>query len=148
VNNAVTRWLLSTFFVGDWFTVSLSDITPVDVTFPDVDQIIGSIGSFQSVLGIWQSVISDIGMGFYQKVGTISTGIVARVDDMVLRITRAYSAAIQVVPFLIPDDYNPPSYNGTSELSTSPEEELSLFQDKRDVSQICFLIVAHADTII
>lgn len=113
-------------------------MTPVDVTFPDADQIIGSIGSFQSILGMWNSVIPSIGLGFFQNIETISNGIVARVNDMVLRITRAYSAAIQVVPFLIPDDYNPPSYEGTSQLATSPEEELSLFQEKRDVSQMWF----------
>ena len=135
----MVKFLLSTFFTGNWFSVSLADMTPVDVEFPDVDQIIGSIGSFQSILGIWNSVIPTIGTSFFGKVETIRDGIAARFDYMVVRIQSAYSGAIQLVPFLIPDDYNPPNYEGTSEQATSPEEELSLFQDKRDVSQLCCL---------
>lgn len=134
MNNSVTRWIIDTFFSGDWFRVSLADMTPIDVEFPDVDQIIASIGSFQSINGIWQSVIPTIGLGFYQKLGQIGDGITARFDDLITRIQRAYSASIQLVPLLIPKDYDPPSYAGTSDLATSPEEELSLFQEKRSVS--------------
>lgn len=135
VNNSVTRWVIDTFFSGDWFRVSLADMTPVDVEFPDVDEIILSIGSFGSIDGIWKSVIPSIGLGFYAKLGSISDGISARFNDLVTRIQGAYSAAVQLIPLLIPNDYDPPKYEGTSQMATSPEEELSLFQDKRDVSE-------------
>lgn len=109
-------------------------MTPVDVEFPDVDLIIGSIGPFENILEIWQGVMANLDSALFSKVGTITRGITARFNDMIVRIQRAYSGAIQLVPFLIPDDYDPPTYEGTSETATTPEEELTLFQDKRDVS--------------
>lgn len=116
-------------------------MTPIDVDFPDVDEIIAGIGSFGSINGIWQSVIPSIGLGFYAKLGTITNGITGRFTDMVSRIQGAYSASMQLLPFLIPDDYDPPSYEGTSEQAISPEEELSLFKNKRDVS---YVFIAHS----
>jgi len=146
VNNSVTQWIVNTFFHGSWFRVDLADMTPVDVEFPDVDQIIASIGSFQSIASIWQGVISSVGLGFYSKLGSISSGITARFDDLVTRIQLAYSTSVQLVPFLIPEDYNPPIYEGTSDLATSPGEELSLFQSKHEVSwlAIFFLFVPYS----
>lgn len=118
-------------------------MTPIDVDFPDVDEIIAGIGSFGSINEIWQSVIPSIGLGFYAKLGSITNGMAARFTDMVSRIQGAYSASMQLLPFLIPEDYNPPSYEGTSDQATSPEEELSLFKYKRDVSYIIILHSLH-----
>eukprot|EP00804_Cyclotella_cryptica_P023510 CCRYP_012162-RA/>CCRYP_012162-RA protein AED:0.10 eAED:0.10 QI:1559/1/1/1/0.75/0.4/5/1441/846 len=132
VNNSVTKWIIDTFFAGDWFYVSLSDMTPVDVTFPDINQIFTDIGTFKSIKDMWADVLPNID-DFYLKLGSVTDGINARFADLITRIQRAYSVSVQLAPMLIPDDYDPPIYEGTSDQATNPVEEVSLFEDKRDL---------------
>lgn len=108
-------------------------MTPVDVTFPDVDQIVPSIGTFQTMDVIWRSAFPSI-EGFYDNLKATTNRIQARFTDLITIVQNAYSASLLLVPMLLPDDYDPPNYKGTSDLATSPEEEVALFQDKRDVS--------------
>lgn len=138
VNNSVTRWIIDTFFAGDWFRVSLFDMTPVDVTFPDVDQVIGSIGSFQSIEVMWSKVVPDVN-SFHVNLGSTSESIKARFTAFIRGMQEAYSASVRLVPSMVPDDYDPPIYVGTSDLISNPDEEVTLFRDKSDVSTCQFL---------
>jgi hypothetical protein len=140
VNNSVTRWIIDTFFAGDWFHVSLSDMTPVDVTFPDINQTFTNIGTFKSINVMWVDVLPTIDE-FYVNLGSVTDGINARFADLITRIQRSYSFSVKLAPSLIPDDYDPPVYEGTSDLATNPIEEVTLFEDKRDVS--LFVVVIY-----
>jgi hypothetical protein len=144
VNNSVTRWIIDTFFAGDWFRVSLFDMTPVDVTFPDVDQVIGSIGSFQSIDVMWSKVVPDVN-SFHVNLGSTSESIKARFTAFIRGMQEAYSASVRLVPSMVPDDYDPPMYVGTSDLISNPDEEVTLFRDKSDLVLFvqCTISIGH-----
>jgi len=132
VNNSVTRWIVNTFFSGDWFHISLIDITPVDVSFPDVDSdILPKIGSFRSIEMQWNIAVPKIDV-FYADLDNVKMMAAKRVENVLDNLKNAASRAAGLVPNL-PDDYNPPKYVGLNDTVESLDDEVLLHRNKSKV---------------
>lgn len=132
MNNSVTRWIVNTFFSGDWFHINLIDITPVDVSFPDVDSdILPQIGSFPNVEMQWNLAVPKID-AFYVDLDNVKLMAAKRVENALNILKNAASRAAGLVPNL-PDDYNPPKYVGLNDTVETLEDEVLLHKNKSKV---------------
>ena len=108
-------------------------MSPVDVTFPDVEKIIAKIGTFKSIDVMWDSVVPNID-AFHINIDTVSANIKRRFEDLLSRMKIDYSVSVRLGALMLPNDYDPPQYVGVSDLVTSTEEEVSFYKEKSDVS--------------
>ena len=129
VNNVITLAIVS-LFTGKWFDISATDFLAVDVAFPDVDSIFTSIGTFDSIESLWSQVVPDVD-GYYDNLAHITDGMKARFDGLV----DAYNSTARLVPFSLPEDYDPPQYVGTTDVNSSAEEEALFFVEKSKAFQ-------------
>ena len=133
VNNVITQAIIG-LFTGSWFQISATDFLAVDVAFPDLDSIFASIGSFDSIDSLWSQVVPHVNI-YYDNLAYISIGMKARFDDMIDGLVDVYSSAVRLVPFSLPEDYNPPQYVGAIDFHNSAEEEALLFIEKSKAFQ-------------
>jgi hypothetical protein len=122
--------------VGDWFDISVTDLLPRNVNFPDVDVAVGKIGSFGSINTMWQKVLPKID-AYYASFGPVKTRIKARFMSLIEGIMMNHSASVlDLIPRILPNDYNPPKFSGTVDIAINPEEEVSLYKNKTEVSAL------------
>ncbi|KAL7434649.1 hypothetical protein ACHAXM_004243 [Skeletonema potamos] len=134
VNNVITQSIIGLFTGKWWFHISATDFLAVDVAFPDVESIFTSIGSFDSIESLWSQVVPNVD-GYYDNLAYISDGIRARFNGMVDGIVDAYNSTVRLVPFSLPEDYDPPQFVGTMDVHSSADEEALLFVEKSKAFQ-------------
>ena len=139
VNNGATRWIIDTFFSGDWFHISLADITPIDVSFPDVDEIVSRIGFPQSINVKWDEVVPDIDL-FYTNLESVSADTIERIEKILSKMKTTTTLTARMGPLMLPEDYDPPHYVSMSDNVNNLEEEVSLYKDKSEASITYFYI--------
>ncbi|KAL7541319.1 hypothetical protein ACHAXR_010802 [Thalassiosira sp. AJA248-18] len=119
--------------VGSWFDISDRDFFPIDVNFPDVDIAIKDVGAFDSIDAMWQKVAPKFD-AFFTKVSSIPPTITARFEDLIDGIMMNHSMSVlDLIPQIVPDDYNPPTFIGTVELEINPKEVVSLYQNMSEL---------------
>jgi hypothetical protein len=122
--------------VGDWFDISVMDLIPINVNFPDVDVAVGNIGAFGSINAMWRKILPKID-AYYSSFEPMKTKIKARFMGLIEGIMMDHSLAVlDLIPRILPDDYNPPKFSGTIDLGINPEEEVSLYRNKTEVSAL------------
>ena len=131
--------------VGDWFDISDSDFSPLDVNFPNVSLAVSQIGSFSSINVMWQAVFPKIG-AFYAKIPLMQSKLNVRVMDKIEEIMwNTTVPIISLIPRIRPTDYNPPSYTDTFNLGVDPEEEVSMYRNISEVRSSEFHIVSRCE---
>lgn len=119
--------------VGDWFDISDSDFSPIDVDFPNVSLAVSQIGSFSSINAMWQAVFPKIG-SYYAKIPVMHSKLNARFLEKLEDIMLNTSVPISIlIPRIRPTDYDPPNYTDTFNLGVNPEEEVSMY---RNISEV------------
>ncbi len=122
--------------VGDWFDISVTDLIPINVNFPDVDVAVGNIGAFGSINAMWRTILPKID-AYYSSFEPTKTKIKARFMGLIEDIMMDHSLAVLgLIPRILPDDYNPPKFSGTIDLGINPEEEVSLYRNKTEVNAL------------
>jgi hypothetical protein len=122
--------------VGDWFDISVMDLIPINVNFPDVDVAVGNIGAFGSINAMWRKILPKID-AYYSSFEPMKTKIKARFMGLIEGIMMDHSLAVlDLIPRILSDDYNPPKFSGTIDLGINPEEEVSLYRNKTEVSAL------------
>jgi hypothetical protein len=125
--------------MGDWFDISVSDLIPRNVIFPDVDVAVGSIGSFGSINLMWQKILPKID-AYYSSLGVVKTRIKTRITGMFEDVMMDSSVSVYgLLPRIRPNDYNPPNFSGVDHLRINPDEELALYKNKTEVRAQCSL---------
>lgn len=120
--------------VGDWFEISDSDFSPIDVNFPNVSLAVSQIGSFSSINAMWQAVFPKIA-AYYAKIPLMHAKINGRFLDKLEDIMLDSAVPVSsLIPRIRPTDYNPPNYTNTFNLGVNPEEEVSLYAN---ISEVC-----------
>ncbi|KAL7456485.1 hypothetical protein ACHAWC_007981, partial [Mediolabrus comicus] len=109
VNNVITQAIIGLFAGRDWF-----DITPTDF--------------------LANQVAPEVTI-YYDKLAAISDGMKDRFDEMVDGIVDAYNSTVRLVPFSLPEDYQPPQYSGTIQVDSSADQEALLFVEKSKTFQ-------------
>jgi len=123
--------------MGDWFDISVSDLIPRNVNFPDVDVAVGSIGSFGSINLMWQKILPKID-AYDSSFGVVKTRIKTRITDMFEDVMMEHSVSVYgLLPRIRPNDYNPPNFSGVDHLGINPGEELALYKNKTEVRAHC-----------
>jgi hypothetical protein len=123
--------------VGDWFDISVTDLLPKNVIFPDVDVAVGNIGSFGSINAMWIQILPKIN-AYYSNFGPVKTKIKARFTGLIEDIMMDHSITVlNLIPRILPNDYNPPKFSGTIDIGINPQEEISLYKNKTEVSAVC-----------
>ena len=119
---------------GDWFDISASDFLPTDVTFPSVDLTFPNIGVFDSLDAAWRSIQPRIDR-FNSIIKTIPFGIKDQYSSLLYDLMMNHTITFSnLIPGIIPDDYNPPKYAGTIVVDIDPKEELKSYTEMSDVS--------------
>ncbi len=131
--------------MGDWFDITVTDLIPINVNFPDVDVAVGNIGAFGSINAMWRKILPKID-AYYSSFGPMKTSIKARLVGLIEGIMVNRSVAVLgLIPRILPDDYDPPKFSGTINLVINPEEEVSSYKNKTEVSALNIRMTrAHA----
>jgi len=125
--------------IGDWFDIGDRDFYPLDVEFPDVDLTVQSIGAFGSVSDMWEWVRPRV-LALFDTVANVERAIADRFDEVVEAILGNHSLSISdLIPDIMPNDYNPPIYVGTFELDIDPKEEIAAYRNKSEVGGLVIL---------
>ena len=131
--------------VGDWFDISDRDFLPVDVNFPDVDIAIADVGAFDSINAMWAKVAPKFD-AFITSISRIPPTIKDRFEELIDDVMMKHSVALfNLIPNLLPDDYNPPKYIGTVALELNPKEEVSSYKNKSEVSGSLLLVLTNEE---
>ncbi|KAL9190088.1 hypothetical protein ACHAXT_007299 [Thalassiosira profunda] len=118
---------------GDWFDITAQDFLPVDVSFPDVNIAIADIGPFASIDAMWAKVAPRFD-ALFAKISPLGPTIRARFDDLIEGMMANLSVSIfDLIPSIVPDDYNPPKFVGTFQLEIDPQEELALYRNRSEL---------------
>lgn len=127
--------------IGSWFDITNGDFYPIDVEFPDVDLAVINVGGFGNIDATWQQIVPKI-HDFYTLLGKVPNKIMDRFDAMIEGVLMDHSVSIfDLIPDIIPDDYNPPNYIGTFELEMNPKEEVVLYRNVSEVSEVNYIVV-------
>ena len=115
-------------FTGSWFGISDTDFFPVDVEFPDVDGVVQGIGVFRKIDDLWEQITPKID-AFFSRIASLPFDIKTRFEALVNDINLRNSVKIfDLLELVLPDDYDPPTYQGTIRDDLRPAEELASFQ--------------------
>ena len=67
----------------------------------------------------------------------MKTRIKARFMGLIEDIMMDHSVTVlDLIPRILPNDYNPPKFSGTIDIGINPEEEISLYKNKTEVSAV------------
>lgn len=134
--------------MGDWFDISDSDFSPIDVDFPNVSLAVSQIGSFSNINVMWQAVFPKIG-AYYAKIPIMHTKLNGRFLEKIEDIMQDTVAVpiSSLIPRLRPTDYNPPNYTNTFNLGVNPDEEVSLYRSMSEASSSFFRTITRSEII-
>ena len=101
-----------------------------------MDVAVGNIGAFGSINAMWRKILPKID-AYYSSFEPMKTKIKTRFMGLIEGIMMDHSLAVlDLIPRILPDDYNPPKFSGTIDLGINPEEEVSLYRNKTEVSAL------------
>ena len=115
-------------FTGSWFGISETDFFPVDVEFPDVDVIVRGTGIVRKIDDLWEIVTPKID-AFFSRIASLPLDVKTRFETLVNDISLRNSVKVSdLLQLVLPNDYDPPTYQGTLRDDLHPAEELASFK--------------------
>jgi len=119
--------------IGDWFDINDRDFFPIDVNFPNVDVAVGNVGPFGSINAMWEMMQPKIG-AFYSRLALIPSRMKDRFGDVLETVLMEHSVSVfNLIPRILPDDYNPPTYVGNFLLDINPKDEVLMYKNKSEL---------------
>lgn len=116
-------------FTGSWFGIGETDFFPVDVEFPDVDAIVQGTGIFRKIDDLWEKITPKID-AFFSGIASLPSDVKTRFETLVNDVNLRNSVKIlDLLQLVLPDDYDPPTYQGTLRDDLHPAEEIASFQN-------------------
>ncbi|GMH86508.1 hypothetical protein TL16_g10570 [Triparma laevis f. inornata] len=121
LQETVGRLSLNTDNWGDWYDMPLSDMYPVDINFPDAIE----FEDLPSIDGIWEKVAPAL-----ESMYVNMTDAQIAAYKMGMQWKQDVQEQLDKLPDPLPEDYNPPQYEGADESVTNVTAEKKRHQEK------------------